>query len=157
MGRLYIDKDPFWFINELHSKMHEGYEPTQEDIDEVVRLINIIADALRPVIMEWIEAMEHFVRYIQENLEYLSPEVQEKLEVYGKPIVTAEAGVEQEPEPEEPMPHPHTTWGTNYVFSYIPPGYRSSWIDQEPAPFPTFPSVGDTTTIDLSLDRGTES
>ena len=156
MARVYIDKDPFWFVDELHTKMHDGYEPTQEDIDEVIRLMNIISDALKPVILDWVEWMVDVVRAVREVMEYLPEDVQEKFGMYGVPIIMPESGQPvQEPEPEKPMPHPHTTFGSNYMFTTIPAEWFYNINNYR---FPVFDEEGSAPpTQDQSrLDRGTE-
>jgi len=167
--RTWINPDPFQFISELHDKMHDGYEPTQEDIDEVVRLMQIVFDVLKPILDEWIEAINHFFNYIVENLEYMDPEIREKLEAHGKPIVTHEAGVEQkEPEPEKPMGHPHTSYAPGIQYVYIPPDYKPFYDrmpqegDEIKITFSETPHFNEQARarideISRRLDRGTES
>lgn len=156
MARVYIDNGAFWFVDELHTKMHDGYEPTQEDIDEVIRLMNIVSEALKPVIMDWIEWMVQVVAAVRELMQYLPDDVREQLETYGVPIVTPEGGQPvSESEPEEPRAHPHQTVGPNYIFTTIPPGWFATMNNYS---FPVFDEEGSAPpTQDRGrLDRGTE-
>jgi hypothetical protein len=158
---MYLGNDPFKFIHELRMKVMDGHEPTQEEIDECMRIMGILTDALRPVFGAWLDALNAFVNEVIEMMDLLPEEIQECLKMYGTPIIVPESGVEQkEPEPEKPMGHPHTAFRGADQYIFIPADYTPYYarfttmdMDFKTVPPETFSLI----TGQSGLDEGTES
>jgi len=115
----------FDFIHELYNKVHDGgYEPTQEDIEECARIMQIIIEALRPVMEAMVDIAHDVVHTLIDWYASLPEEIREGLKPYMEPMVVIEEGVDKsEPEPEA---RPHFSEPVFTVRrdqpNYIPPG-----------------------------------